>query len=144
MPHIQKLNGVISTASAVEMAVSDTESSMLALPSEDIKLEMLPPGQAATRIIPSPIIGEIHFDIRMARPQVNAGSRTSWQHIPSRTDLGFLKTSTKMLGLMPRATPYITKARTMLMVFIPPAFIVTWIASIAAAVCSVIKQVLVV
>ena len=54
--------------------------------------------------------------------QVRAGSRMSWHSMPRNTDLGFWKTSTKMWGLMPRATPYITNARMMLMVFMPPAF----------------------
>ena len=90
-----------------------------------MKLEMLPPGQAATRIIPRPIIGEIHPVRRTARRQVKAGRRTIWHSIPKRTDLGFLNTSTKMCGLMPSATPYMTNARMMLMVFMPPAFRLT-------------------
>ena len=125
LPQHQKLNGVRKTARAVEMAVRLTESSMLALPRELMKLEMLPPGQAATRIIPMAIMGEIQPVSRMARPQVKAGSSTSWHSIPSSTLLGLRKTSTKICGLMPRATPYITKARTMLMVFMPPAFRLT-------------------
>ncbi len=115
----------MNTARAVEMAVRLTESSILAFPRELMKLEMFPPGQAATRIIPMAIMGEIHPVMRIARPQVNAGSSTSWLSIPRSTDFGFLKTSTKMPGLMPSATPYITKARMMLIVFIPPAFSVT-------------------
>ena len=70
-------------------------------------------------------MGEIQPVRRIARPQVKAGSRTSWQSMPSSTDLGFLNTSTKMRGLMPSATPYMTKARMMLMVFMPPAFRLT-------------------
>ena len=113
------------TARAVEMAVRLTDNSMLPLARELMKLEILPPGQAATRIMPRPIMGEIQPVRRMASRQVKAGSRMSWHNIPSKTDLGFLNTSTKICGLMPRATPYITKARTMLMVFMPPAFRVT-------------------
>ena len=96
-------------ARAVLMAVRDTDNSTFALDSDDMKLEMLPPGQEATRIMPSPIIGEIQLPSRQARQKVKAGSRTSWQPIPSRTDLGFLKTSTKMPGRMPKATPNITR-----------------------------------
>ena len=83
------------------------------------------PEKYGSVIIPMAIMGEIHPVMRIARPQVNAGSSTSWLSIPRSTDFGFLKTSTKMPGLMPSATPYITKARMMLIVFIPPAFSVT-------------------
>ncbi len=116
------------------MAVRLTESSTLALAREDMKLEMFPPGQDATRIMPRPIIGEIHRLMRMASRQVKAGSRTNWHVAPRMTDLGFLNTSTNVPGLMPSETPYMTKASTILMVFIPPAFRVTWIWSMAAAV----------
>ena len=121
LPHAQKLNGVMNTARAVEMAVSETESSMLAFARELMKLEMLPPGQAATRIMPIAIMGDIHPVMSIASPQVKAGRSTSWLSMSRSTDLGFLKTSTKMPGLMPRATPYITNARMIFMVFIPPA-----------------------
>ena len=83
MPQSQKLNGVIRTARAVEMAVRLTESSTLAFAREDMKLEILPPGQEATRIMPRPIMGEIHQLREMARRQVKAGSRTSWHSAPS-------------------------------------------------------------
>ena len=109
-------------ARAVEMAVRLTDSSMFAFARDDMKLEMLPPGQEATRIMPRPIMGEIHQLRRMASRQVKAGSRTSWHSMPSRTDFGLRNTSTKMPGLMPRATPNMTNARMILMVFIPPAF----------------------
>ena len=107
---------------------------MLAFPSEDMKLEMFPPGQAATRIIPRPIMGEIQPVSRMASRQVNAGSRISWHIAPRITDLGFLKTSMKIPGLIPSATPYITNARIILMVFMPPAFRFTSMLSMVAAI----------
>ena len=124
-PQAQKLKGVSTTASAVEMAVSETDSSTLALASELMKLEMLPPGQEATRIMPRPIMGEIHPVSAMASRQVNAGRSTSWHRMPSSTLLGFLNTSTKMAGLMPSETPYMTSARIILMVFMPPALRLT-------------------
>ena len=55
-------------ARAVEMAVRLTESSILALLSEDMKLLILPPGQVATSIIPIAI-----EKIWQAREQVSAG-----------------------------------------------------------------------
>ena len=56
-PQKEKLNGVMNTASPVDMAVSVTDSSVLARDSDDMKLEMLPPGQAATSIMPMATIG---------------------------------------------------------------------------------------
>ena len=50
---MEKLRGVITTAVTVDIAVNDTESSMLPLEIDEIKLEMLPPGQHATNIAPS-------------------------------------------------------------------------------------------
>lgn len=71
---------------AVLKAVSDTESSVLPLDREVMKLDMFPPGQDATRIIPKAIIGEIQFLNVIVRRKVNAGSSTSWQMIPNMTD----------------------------------------------------------
>ena len=126
------------------MAVRHTDSSIFALASELMKLEILPPGQEATRIMPSAMVHEIHptLSISKASRNVSSGSRTSWQHTPRMTDLGFWKTSTKVCGLMPSATPYITKARTMLMVFMPPAFIVTLMLSMAASIPGFMVKVL--
>ena len=69
-----------------------------------------------------------------ASRNVKAGNRISWQVIPSSTDFGFLNTSTNIWGFIPKATPNMTKASTMLIVFIPPAFNVTAIWSIWAAI----------
>ena len=127
---MKKLAGVITTASAVLIAVRDTESSTFALESEDMKLEMFPPGHEATSIIPSAIIGDIALPKPSARRKVNAGSSMNWQTIPRITDFGCLNTSANIFGLIPSATPYITKASTMFIVFIPPAFRLTWMLSI--------------
>ena len=117
-------------ARAVEIAVRLTLSSILALLRLEMKLLILPPGQDATSIIPIAMENDTAGPSAHARRKVSSGSRTSWQSIPSSTDLGFLNTSTKMRGWMPRATPYITKARIMLIVFMPPALSVTTIESI--------------
>ena len=74
---MKKLAGVKKIASAVLMAVRDTESSMLAFDRDDMKLEILPPGHEATRIMPRPIIGEIQFPIEIASRKVKAGNRIS-------------------------------------------------------------------
>lgn len=57
-PQKKKLNGVIKIASADENAVSEMERAVLPFASRVIKFEMLPPGQAATKSIPSAIPGE--------------------------------------------------------------------------------------
>ena len=129
LPQNEKLRGVVKMHAAVLSAVSDTESSVLPLQRDVMKLDILPPGQAATRIIPRAIIGEIQFLNVIVKRKVNAGRRMSWQITPRRSDCGFLTRSTNVLGLIPRATPNITKARTILMVFIPASFMFTLIAS---------------
>ena len=103
-----------------------------------MKLEMLPPGQEATRIMPSAMVQLIQWPKARASRKVSSGSRMSWQQRPMIRDLGLPKTLANILGLMPRATPYITKARTMLMVFMPPAFIVTLIPSIMEVISGLI------
>ena len=130
MPHIQKLNGVIRTARAVLIALSDTDNSMFAFESELMKLEMFPPGHEATRIIPMAMVQLMLLPNANASRHVNMGSRTSWQSIPTKMGLGFLNRFRNVLGLMPSATPYMTKARMMLTVFIPPALSVTEMPSI--------------
>ena len=50
---------MVNTARAVLIAVSDTDSSMLAFDSDDMKLLMFPPGHEATSSIPSAMVGEI-------------------------------------------------------------------------------------
>ena len=59
------------------MAVSDTESSTFALESDDMKLEILPPGQDATRIIPSAMDQLILGPSAIASKKVSNGRSTS-------------------------------------------------------------------
>ena len=59
LPHTEKLRGVIKTAASVAIAVRLTDKATFPLASEEIKLEILPPGQAATKIIPRPMVGEM-------------------------------------------------------------------------------------
>ena len=125
-------------ARAVLTAVRLTESSTLALDSELMKLEMLPPGQEATRIMPRAIVQLIQRPNSRASRKVSSGNRTSWLTIPRIRDLGLRKTSLNRPGRMPRATPYITKARTMLMVFMPPALSVTSMLSITEVISGLI------
>ena len=75
-PQKKKLNGVTRGANAVVIAVRDTESSMFPFEREDMKFEMFPPGQDATRIIPSATIGVISGESASATANVTAGSPT--------------------------------------------------------------------
>jgi hypothetical protein len=126
---------------AVLNAVRDTESSVLPRDSDVMKLEMFPPGQEATRIIPNAIIGDIQFLNVIVRRNVSAGSRMSWHITPRKIDCGFLKMSTNVFGLIPSATPNITKANTILMAFMPASFMFTLIASRCAITSGLISVV---
>ena len=128
-PQKEKLIGVVKMQAAVLNAVSETESSVLPLERLVMKFDMLPPGHDATRSIPRAIIGLIHPSNVIVRRNVSAGRSISWQMIPRTTDCGFFMTSMNVLGLIPSATPNITKARTILIAFIPASFIFTLIAS---------------
>jgi hypothetical protein len=111
---------VIIGAKAVEIAVIETLSSTLPLESDEIKFDILPPGQQATSIIPRAIIGVIKGLRTKATAKVIAGRPTHCRRIPIITDFGFLKTSLKVSVLMPSATPNITKARIKFTIIIPP------------------------
>ena len=52
-----KLKGVRNTALIVAIAVRLTDKATFPLASDEIKLEIFPPGQAATRIMPNAIDG---------------------------------------------------------------------------------------
>ena len=110
----------MSGAKAVVMAVIETDSSMFPLESEEMKFEMLPPGHDATKIIPRAIIGVINGLRISAMAKVTAGNATHCKKIPKITDLGLVNTSLKVCGLIPNATPNITKASMIFTITIPP------------------------
>ena len=120
-PQMRKLIGVTNDAKAVVSAVSETESSTLPFDNDVIKLEILPPGHDATKIIPMATIGVINGLRTIAKRQVTAGRITHCNSTPRITDFGFLKTSLNVLTLMPRATPNITNAKIKLTNNISPA-----------------------
>ena len=107
-PHTAKFIGVVKMHAAVLKAVSDTDSSEFPREREVMKLETLPPGHEATRIMPNATIGEMRLPHAMIRRNVNAGRSMIWHTIPVMIDFGFLTISTKFEGFMPRATPNIT------------------------------------
>lgn len=111
----------MKVAVEVVIAVSVTDNSTLALDKEDMKLDMFPPGQAATSIMPMATMGVIWSFKSTISKNVMAGSRINWQVSPKIADLGFLKTFLNSAGLMPRATPNITSANTKLITLIPLA-----------------------
>ena len=102
-----------------------TDSSTLPFDREDMKLEMLPPGQEATSIMPRATIGVIHGFNAMQIRNVTAGRATHCRRIPVMMDLGWRNTFLKVSSLMPRATPNMIKASRMLTISIPfwPKFI---------------------
>ena len=74
------------------------------------------------------IEGGISLLIKGSRGVFRSRSSTSWQSMPVSMDFGFFMMSTNVAGLMPRATPNITNARTTFSSVEPP-FIVTFRAS---------------
>ena len=100
-PHIVKLSGVMMMQTAVLNAVSATESSLFPFDREVMKFEMFPPGQAATRIMPSAIIGLIHPSNDITSRKVSAGNSRFWQITPKINDFGCLNVSMKDFGLIP-------------------------------------------
>lgn len=73
------------------------------------KLEMLPPGQAATIIIPNAIVG-CGLIISTSK-KVKAGNRKNWDRIPTKTGLGCLSNCLKSFKVMFNATPNMTTAK---------------------------------
>jgi hypothetical protein len=126
-PQKKKLIGVMIGAIAVVNAVSETDSTMLPFDSDERKFEMLPPGHDATNIIPSAIIGVMTGLKASATANVIAGRANHCNIAPVIMDLGFLKISLIVRGLMPRATPNITNARMIFTIIMPPSpkFMVT-------------------
>lgn len=110
-PQNQKLKGVMMGAKSVVRAVIDTDNSTLPFESDDMKLDMLPPGHDATKIIPMATIGVIKGLSIMVTRKVTAGSATHCIKIPTSADLGFLIISLNEFSRMPRATPNIINAR---------------------------------
>jgi hypothetical protein len=126
-PQKKKFIGVMKGDIAVVTAVMETDNAILPFDSADKKLEMLPPGHDATRIIPSAIIGVMTGPKANATANVTAGRAIHCKKTPMNTEFGLLNTSFIVLGLMPRATPNITKARMILTIVMPnsPKFILT-------------------
>ena len=110
-PQKKKLNGVMTGAIDVVIAVKETDSTVFPFESDVKKLEILPPGHEATNIIPRAIIGVIRGLNARTTANVTAGRANHCSMAPTNIDLGLSTSSLMVRGLMPRATPNITKAR---------------------------------
>ena len=104
------MNGVITTAARLEIAVMLTEVATLARPIQVITLEKLPPGQQDTRIMPSARPGLISS--AQVAAQVIAGNNMNWATSPVTGATGRRNTLEKSLGRSPRETPNIMNANT--------------------------------
>ena len=83
----------MKTAQTLAMAVMHTESAVFPLANEVMKFEILPPGQAATIIIPIATLG-IGLKIQTTK-KVKNGNAINWEIKPISTDFGALKTRLK-------------------------------------------------
>ena len=103
------MKGVINTAHTLATAVMHTDRAALPLAREVIKLEMLPPGHAATSIMPRATLG-IGLKTNTNK-KVKKGRAKNWEINPMKTDLGDEKTRIKSLMCSLRATPSIINPR---------------------------------
>ena len=85
--------GVIKTAQTLAMAVMQTDKAVFPFAKEVIKFEILPPGQAATIIIPIATLG-IGLKIKTTK-KVKKGSAINCDINPISTDFGALNTLLK-------------------------------------------------
>ena len=112
LPQNAKLSGVITTATAVDSALTLTDSAVLPRAWCTRKLEMCPAGQDDTRIMPSAMLGKgcsTHTST-----YVIAGNKRWWPTSPSASALGVLSASLKSSTFSSSATPNITSPSTAL------------------------------
>ena len=100
--------GVIKVAASVAIPVKLTESARFAFAKALIKLEILPPGHEAIRIIPNATVG-VGFN-KITKRKVTAGNKKNWEITPTITDFGRMINPLNSRHLMSRATPNIIKA----------------------------------
>ncbi len=93
----------------VEIPVKLTASATFPFAIELMKLEIFPPGQAATMIIPSAMVGDGLRSI--TNKKVNAGNKNVWLTYPVMAGFGFFIRFVKCSNLISSATPNITNAR---------------------------------
>jgi len=86
-----------------------------------MKLDILPPGQAATKIIPMATVGVIKLLSDITKRKVINGNATTCEINPIIEDFGSLIRFVNSFGLIPKATPNIIKLKTILIACIPDA-----------------------
>ena len=87
----------------------ETDSDKLAPAIDEKKLEIFPPGQDATKIIPNANMGcglKITINIKVRR-----GRRINWEKAPAMAAFGFVRNWWKSLESIPRATPNMMKPK---------------------------------
>lgn len=101
----------------VEKAVKLTDKAVFPLAKCDIKFEILPPGQAATKIIPNATLGV--GCINDINKKVTAGKIKNCENIPISMALGFIAISLKCSTFISKATPNITRAKVIFIITNP-------------------------
>ena len=104
-----KLKGVKNTQSKVDIAVSETDKPRSAFAKELMKFETVPPGQAATKNIPSAKPGS-GFQSHTIQNVTN-GNRTNWASSPSKVGLGRLNALATSDHVSSRETPNMMNPR---------------------------------
>ena len=99
-------------AKNVANAVKLTDKAVFPFAKCVIKLEMFPPGQAATIIIPNAILG--CGLISITNKKVNNGNKINCDNMPIKINFGRCKRSLKSLMVIDKATPNITTASAIL------------------------------
>lgn len=117
-PQRAKFNGVNNRAPAVANAVRDIDKAVFAFAMCDMKLLILPPGQAATKIIPRAIAGV--GLISLTKRKVIPGSKMNWLKIPTNRDFGFVTTFLNCSNFKSSAIPNIIIARVIFIIVKPP------------------------
>ena len=104
------------THTNVEKADMLIDSEILPFASMVMKFEMLPPGQAATKIIPNATDGERIGRSAKQSKKVMHGNKKSCEHAPTTKLFGDLRTFLKSEKFICNAIPNITKAKLMFMI----------------------------
>ncbi len=77
---MQSLKVLRNIANKVAIAVKLTDKATFAFANEEIKFEILPPGHAATNIIPSAIVGDKNLLKAITKRKVRNGNKTNCEN----------------------------------------------------------------
>lgn len=107
--HNSKLNGVKNMANRVENAVRLIDKAVFPLANFVMKLEMFPPGQAATKNMPKAMLAGGF--IILTKKNVKAGNKMNCDKKPIIKGFGFTTRSLKSVSFTSSATPNIMMAK---------------------------------